>query len=133
MEKLTCTHCDKEITSKDDFVLGSHLFWIPTPYHKACFDTAKKENLFKRPYMRILPIRFKFFLYVNIFNIIAGLFLIGASLYLKFQYDDLINNVDSIRYLSRYFYLYILVGIYVFVTGLVFTRSIYKYINYSFK
>ncbi len=115
MKNITCDYCHKPITSKEDFVLGTHFTTTPSPYHIQCFNEAKTNlGFFSKPVMKYSPKSFNFGLTMNIINIIAGAALIIFANELTFLIPPFLS---------------ILYGLYAMIVGLIFGRFFLKYKN----
>ncbi len=115
MKNITCDYCHKPITSKEDFVLGTHFTTTPSPYHIQCFNEAKtKLNFFRKPVIKYSPKSFNFGLTMNIINIIFGVGLIIFANELTFLFPPFVAI------------LYGLLGI---IVGFIFARIFLKYKN----
>lgn len=109
---MNCDHCGAAVASSD-VVLGTHLVSMPTPYHEACVDVAKREQgLLRRPFMRIAPRRLSFFIGMNVVNVLLGVALVAFSGALAPLYPPLLTAA---------------LGVYVAVLGLLMLRSLLKY------
>lgn len=115
MENITCSFCNKTITSKSDLLLGTHYVSNVTPYHVACFDDAKKKlSFFSKPVMKVPPSKFNFFIGTNVFNIVMGLLILLFA--------------DKLAIICP-FSVVIVSGLFILLIGLMFTTSILKYKN----
>lgn len=131
MEKeILCQFCKKEITQKENFVMGSHYFSNVTPYHKDCFDKAKKEeSFFKRPVMKVLPQRINFFIVTNVINIILGFGLILLAIISYIALDNITGDLESAVSYVKFILPAALgsMGFFVLVIGTVFTKTFMKF------
>ena len=114
MPVINCKYCNKEIKSKEDLVLGTHIASNVTPYHLKCFDEAKvKQGFFIRPAMKIEPKKFNFFIGVNIFNIVFGVIILLLSFVI-----DLYPRIVEFLF-----------GSFCIIIGIMFVTTISKYKN----
>ena len=119
MKAINCDYCEKMIKSKDDLLLGTHFFNIPTAYHDKCFDEAKeKQGFFKKPVMKVLPSKFKFYTVVNMVNIIVGALLLVFSDKLSTYFPQIYPK-----------YSIILIGIFLIFIGSTMLFGLNKYNN----
>ena len=113
MRNVTCDYCHKPITSKADFVLGTHYTTTASPYHIQCFNEAKtKLNFFRKPVLKYSPKSFNFGLTMNIINIIFGAALIIFANEMNFLIPPFIA---------------ILYGLYVMIVGFIFGKVFLQY------
>jgi hypothetical protein len=115
MKEISCDYCQKPITSKEDFVLGTHYTTTPSPYHIQCFNEAKtKLSFFRKPVMKYSPKSFNFGLIMNIINIIFG----AALIIFANEMNFLIPPFVAILY-----------GLFAIIVGVIFGRVFLKYKN----